>query len=132
MTVEPTHRRWTNRTVTREVDHHRARWLWGLLLGFVLASAPSAAYLLQQNECLRMSYEVNRLRTEQERLIELQRRLGMRRDMLESLESIEAWAVRRHGLAHPVPGQVIVVRETTPQRSDLVAAIEETERDPTR
>lgn len=132
MPQQPPHRRWTNRTVTREVDHHRARWLWGLLLGMVLASAPSAVYLLQQNECLRMSYEVNRLRTEQERLEELERRLRMRRDVLESLESIETWALKRHGLTWPAPGQVVVVREAVAERSDLVAAIEETERDPTR
>ena len=34
------HRRWSNRVVTREYDHSGRRWLWGMVLGVVVASTP--------------------------------------------------------------------------------------------
>lgn len=110
-------RRWTNRAVAREVDRERARWLWGLLLAGLLAAAPFAAYMLEQNECVRLSYEASSLRIEHDRLLEEQRRLRVRRASLESLESIEAWALRRHGMTRPVADQVVVVRPAGAQRT---------------
>ena len=102
-------RRWSNQTVAQEVDRDRTRWLWGLLAALFLASAPFAAYILEQNECLRLSYEASALRQHRELLVEQERRLRMQRAALQSLDEIEAWAVRRHGLVHPSPEQVIVV-----------------------
>ncbi len=116
--VVPTHRRWVNRAIAREVDSERARWLWGLFFAMVLAAAPFAAYLLEQNECLRLSYETSALRAEHDRLLEEQRRLRMRRAELESLEAIEAWALDQQGLTRPSPGQVVVIPRATPTRGD--------------
>ena len=110
--VAPSHRRWTNRSVAREVDRERARRLWSLILSLLLAAAPIAAYLLEQNECLRLSYETSALRAEQEQLVETERRLRMRRASLESLETIEAWAMTEGRLTHPDPRQVIVIRRS--------------------
>jgi len=107
-------RRWSNQTVAREVDRDRTRWMWGLFAALLLASAPFAAYMLEQNECLRLSYQASALRQHRELLIEQERRLRMQRAARESLEEIEAWAVRRHGLVHPSPEQVIVVHRSPP------------------
>jgi len=103
------HRRWVNRAVTREVDHDRARWLWGVFVAMLLAAAPFAAYLLEQNECLRLSYQASAARERREELLEQERRLRMERASRESLEKIEAWALQRRGLVHPSPSQVKVV-----------------------
>jgi hypothetical protein len=105
----PGHRRWSNRAVAREVDHDRARWLWGVCAALLLAAAPFAAYLLEQNESVKLSYEASALRQRLEQLLEQERRLRMQRAALESLERIETWALRRRGLVHPSLEQVIVV-----------------------
>ena len=105
-----THRRWSNRDVAREVDHGGRRWLWGMVLGVVVASTPLAMWQLQQNECLRLSYEAAELRAEQERLGEEERRLRARREKLRSLDSIEKWAAAS-GLVRPSPEQIVVVRD---------------------
>lgn len=112
--VASVHRRWVNRAVAREVDRDRARWLRGAFVAMLLAAAPFAAYLLEQNECLRLSYEASALRQEREQLLERERRLRMERAARESLEKIEAWALRRRGLVHPSPEQVVVVRRPVP------------------
>jgi cell division protein FtsL len=120
--VAPAHRRWVNRAIAREVDHDRARWLWGVFVAMLLAAAPFAAYLLEQNECLRLSYEVSALRQQHDELAEQDRRLRMQRARLESLEKIESWAVQRRGLVHPSPEQVIVVRRTSTTQEEVRAA----------
>lgn len=116
--VVPSQRRWVNRAIAREVDRDRARWLWGLFFAMMLAAAPFAAYMLEQNECLRLQYEASSLRAERDRLLEAQRRLRMRRAELQSLDAIEAWALDREGLTHPSPGQVIVIPQATTARED--------------
>ena len=108
--VAPSHRRWANRAVAQEVDRDRARWLWGVVVAMLLAAAPFAAYLLEQNECLRLSYKASALREQRDQLLEQERRLRMERAELESLERIEGWAARRQGLVRPAPQQVVVVR----------------------
>jgi hypothetical protein len=112
--VAPSHRRWANRAVAREVDRDRARWLWGVVVAMLLAAAPFAAYLLEQNECLRLSYKASALREQREQLVERERRLRMERAELESLERIEGWAARRKSLVRPAPQQVVVVRRQPP------------------
>jgi hypothetical protein len=109
-----------NRPPTRQMDRHRARWLWGLLGGMVLASGPSALYVLQQNECLRLSYEINALRERDEDLVEQMRRLVARRAALQSLDAIEEWAAGQ-GLVAPRDDQVIVLPQVVPPRPDLLA-----------
>ena len=106
------HRRWTNQTIAREVDRDRARWIWGLFVALLLAAAPFAAYMLEQNECLRLSYKASALKQRREELIEQERRLRMRRAARESLAGIESWAVEQQGLVHPSPEQVVVVHRS--------------------
>ena len=122
----PSHRRWLNGSVAQEVDRDRARWLWGLFVVVLLGVAPFAAYLLEKNECLRLSYEASDLRQYNEQLIEQERRLRMRRGNLESLSEIERWAIRDHGLIHPSPQQVVVVRRAEPEPEEVRALGSET------
>ena len=103
-------RHWVNGPVTREVDHDRARWLWGAFAALILAAAPFAAYLLEQNECLKLSYEASALKQHREELMERERRLRMRQAALESLAEIETWAMERRGMVRPTPEQIVVVR----------------------
>jgi hypothetical protein len=121
MTQIEGHRRWENRPIEREYDRGRARSLRGVVLGLVVAFAPVAAYLFQQNECLELNYAVDGLRREQDRLLELERRLSLRKADLESLEQIENWALRKHGLTRPAHDQVVVLHNTPTRPGHLVA-----------
>ena len=108
----PGYRRWANQTVAREVDRDRAQWIWGLFLALLLAAAPFAVYMLEQNECLRLSYKASALAQERERLIEIERRLRMEREAQQRLATIEAWALNRRGLVHPSSEQRVVVHRS--------------------
>lgn len=121
-TLEATERRWRNRPVLREIDDRRVRRLGRLVLVMAVATAPMAVYLLQQNESLKLVYELNAVRAEQDRLIEEERRLSLERARLESLERIERWAERKHGLTRPAPGGVVVVRAPEPAQEEPPAA----------
>jgi len=105
-------RRWRNQPLEREPDVRRTRALWRALLAIVLAALPAAVYLLEQNECLKLTYAVSELRAEQSRLAEEERRLTGRHAGLESLTKIERWA-ESNGLARPRPGSVVVLRDAT-------------------
>ncbi len=118
--ASPSHRRWTNRSVARELDHRGRRWLWSTVLGVVISSIPLAFWQLQQNECLRLTLEANELRAKQERLGEEARRLSARCEALQSLSSIEPWAARS-GLVHPSLEQIVVVSDTPPVRGEWLA-----------
>jgi cell division protein FtsL len=111
------------------VDRNRTLWLWGLLLGLVTAAAPAAVYLHHQNLCLKLSYENNALREERSELQEQHRRLSAERAALESPASIEEWGLGRRGMVHPLPEQLVVVRQAVPQRTDLLAREMRSDRD---
>ena len=59
-----TERRWSNRTVLREIDDRHVRRLGRVVLSIVVALAPTAVYLLQHNESVKIAYEVNDLRAD--------------------------------------------------------------------
>jgi hypothetical protein len=102
-------RRWRNQPLERERDVHRTRALWRTLLAIVIATAPAGAYLLQQNECLKLSYAISELRVEQRRLAEHERQVTARYAGLESLRTIETWA-SENGLERPQPDHVVVLQ----------------------
>jgi hypothetical protein len=108
-------RQWRNRPVLREIDSHRVRRLWRVALAIAMALTPWTVYLLQQNERLKIVYEVNALRSEMVRLQEEERRLNVERARLESLAPIERWAVRSHGLTRPGAELVFVAGDGEPE-----------------
>lgn len=114
-------RRWRNRSIVRERDEHHVRWLWGMLTGIVLALAPAGAYLLCQNDCLKVVYQVNRLVVEHEDLLEQARRLDAKRAELESPARIDAWARRDTGLVLPASEQVFIVQQDVDRSEGLMA-----------
>ena len=112
VTVDPAKDRgWRNRSLVREPDAQQKRSLWHVLLALIVALSPTTFYMVQQNECLKISYELEELRSERERLVREEQRLRIDRASLESLTSIEEWAVHHRGLRRPGSEQVIVVTE---------------------
>jgi len=123
--------RWQNVTPAPERDDRRVRWLWRMVIGLVLAFAPGAAYLLQQNECLKLSYSVEGLWIERDGLLEEERRLRVKRSGLESLAEIRSWAIR-DGLVAPAEDRVVVVGQPPVTAPDQLVARTPTDSPPVR
>lgn len=113
--------RWRNRAVIRERDDRKARWMWLAVIGMFLATAPIGICTWQQNECLKLSYAVEALRAEHDRLLETERQLKIDRAAGESFSDIESWATRRHGLARPTSEEVMVLRHQLPAQDVIIA-----------
>lgn len=126
------HRRWSNRPLVRERDERRVQLLWRSLLVIMVAFAPAAAYLLEQNECLQLTYAISAHRAQQEELIELERKLKLERARLESLASIERWAVRERKMVRPDAEHLIVIGRGHPDTNELVAQKLQSEQPPVR
>lgn len=106
-------RRWRNQSVVRELDRTRTRWIWTVLLGVALASAPLVVYLVQMMRYVETRYAIEDLRSRQERLLDQERRLTIERAELESLPEVERKAVRDLGLVRPGPGNAVVARQAS-------------------
>jgi hypothetical protein len=115
-------RGWSNRFLVRETDSRHIRSLWRTLLAVVIALAPTAVYLVEQNECMKISYEVNDLAVAHETLVKEEQELKVSKTQLESLADIEHWALRERGLLQPEPEDVIVVRSGYREPMELVAS----------
>jgi cell division protein FtsL len=131
-THELADRHWQNRAVMREIDERRVRRLARVVLCIVVAAAPTAVYLLQHNESVKIAYEVNGLRAERELLLKEERRLSLEKARLESLASVEKWAKRENRMIQPGEGTVVVVAAPDPDAGVLLAsgAEEETPKQP--
>ena len=92
-----------------------------MLLGLALAFTPIAIYLVQQNECLSVKLDLDRVHAEREQLVKEEHRLRIERARLDSLLEIERWAEERAGLVRPAAEHVVVVRKLEPGRGDLLA-----------
>ena len=106
----PPYRRWANRAIPHQVDRERARSWWRVVLALVLAATPFAVYVVEKNECVRLSYAASALRQRRDELGERERRLRMERATLQSLDKIETWALTEQGLARPPAEQILVAR----------------------
>ncbi len=98
-----------NEQLVREVDRKRHR---GLLMGIVTALALALAvlaYAWQHFEMIRIGYQVEELRMDQERLLKIHRQLGLEKAALTSPDRIEALATGRLGMAYPSASQVVVI-----------------------
>ncbi len=102
---------WRNRPLVRETDGHRVRSLWRTLLAVVVATAPTAVYLVEQNECIKTAYHVAELQDERDRLETELQQLEAEQAELESLAVIERWALRERGMRQPASEEVVVVRD---------------------
>ena len=116
-----TQRRWRNQPVHRVPDSQGARSLWRFVFALVVACAPTGVYLVQQNECVQLNYELDALRAGRAQLAKDERRLRIDRARLESLSDIENWAIGQRGLRRPAPDRVVVVREASSEPVELMA-----------
>jgi hypothetical protein len=114
-------RGWCNRPLVRETDGRRVRSLWKALLAVVVAIAPTAAYLVQQNQCVKLSYQVADLEVAHEQLVKQELELRAERARLEVLQDIERWALTQRGLNQPASGDVVIVRIDRSRSSALLA-----------
>ena len=92
-----------------------------VVVAILLTAAPFGVWLLGQIEYMELSYTSEDLRRTHERLIEDHRRLERERAALESLESIEDWALGQRGLVAPDAGQIVVVRPASEPPADWMA-----------
>lgn len=116
---------WSNRPLVRERDKGRVRRLWKLALGMVIAFGPVATFLVNQNECLQIRYQVGRLESQRDRLEEQERLLRLDAARLEALERIERWAAKRRDLVKPGADGTVVVELAPAAPTDLVAGSDE-------
>ncbi len=105
---------WRNIAVLREHDHRGTRWLFGMVAGIVVALSPFVFYLLRQIDYVQVKYQIEELRTQNDRLVDTERRLRMEQATLESLPRVEERAVRDLGLVRPSPERVVVIRSVPP------------------
>ena len=112
---------WTNRAPVRERCPERTRSLWGALAGLVIAALPWGVWLAQHNECLSLIYDVDALRSQQEELKEIERRVRVELAGGQRLGDIESWAELEHGLIRPEPARVVILPTLVEQAADLVA-----------
>jgi cell division protein FtsL len=85
------------------------------------AVAPFTIYLLQQMDYVRVRYKIEELRSQHERLVEMEQRLRIERASLETPTRVEVRAVRNLGLVRPSPHHVVVIRRNTPGHGSLMA-----------
>ena len=105
---------WRNIAVLREHDHRGTRWLFAVVAGIVVALSPFVFYLLRQIDYVHVRYQIEELRTQNDHLIEAERRLRMEQATLESLPRVEERAVSELGLVRPSPERVVVIRSIQP------------------
>jgi cell division protein FtsL len=103
--------RWRNRPLVLETDRHGYRRLLRILLVVALLVTPYAVYVMEQGACLELAYELSALREESQRLEERERRLRVERAALQTLGTVEPWAVNERGLRPPLPEQVVVLQQ---------------------
>ena len=119
-------RGWTNRAPVRERCPRRTRSLWKVLALIAVAALPWGIWLAQHNECLSLVYSVDALRSQQEALDEVERRVRVELAGEQSLGDIENWAERKQGLVRPEPARVVIVPRANEQATDLVARTSKT------
>ena len=95
-----------NARLVREKDRARARELRWLLLGCTAIALTLLVYVWQRVDFIRMSYEVEGLKTEVQEQRELNEALRVERSLQRAPDRIEKLARRRLGLTDPPPQDV--------------------------
>jgi len=124
-------RRWKNRALVRELDALRAKRLWITLALVAVALAPAGFYLFEQNSCLQLSYEIESVESQRERLEEAERRLEVRLAGVASMQSIEHWAALQR-LTRPSAEEVVVVPYETRDDDTMMARVPDGDVAPSR
>ena len=101
-----TNRLQLNARLVREKDRARARELRWLLLGCAAIAATLLIYVWQRVDFIRLSYEVEDLKTEVQEQRELNEALRVERSLQSAPARVENLARRRLGLTDPAPQDV--------------------------
>lgn len=95
-----------NARLVREKDRARARELRWLLLGCAAVAMTLLIYVWQRVDFIRLSYDVEKLKTEVQEQRELNEALRVERSLQSAPARIENLARRRLGLTDPAPQDV--------------------------
>jgi cell division protein FtsL len=95
-----------NARLVKEKDRARARELRRLLLCGAAIVVPLLVYVWQRVDFLRVSYEVEAVKNEREKLQEQNKQLTVERSFLLSPDRIEHLARREIGLVDPAPSDL--------------------------
>ena len=98
--------------------------MWATLALLIAAAAPTGLYLHEQNSCLQLSYEIEEVKKQREKLTEGQRRLEVERASVASMTRIERWATQQR-LARPESEQIVVVPHDVAISEPMMAQIPE-------
>ena len=101
-----TNRLHLNARLVREKDRVRARELRWLLLGCAAIALTLLSYVWQRVDFIRLSYEVEELKTEVQEQRELNEALRVERSLQAAPARVENLARRRLGLIDPAPQDV--------------------------
>lgn len=100
---------WLNRRLVLEPDRGRTReLLLAVSLSFVML-VPLLMYVRQSSDWLRNGYRIEKLKSQHERLREINRQLRLEKASLEGLARVERVASEQLGLAQPPAGTVVLV-----------------------
>ena len=95
-----------NARLILERDRARSRELRWLLLCAAALAAPLLGYVWQRVGFLRVSYRLERMQTERQQLLDLNKQMTIERALLMAPERIERLARTRLGLEEPHPENV--------------------------
>lgn len=98
-----------NEQLVREVDRKRHRELLMVILTALALALAVLAYAWQHFEMIRIGYQMEELRIDQERLLKVRRQLALEKAALTSPDRVEALATGRLGMAYPSASQVVVI-----------------------
>jgi len=106
----------------RERDRRRLRAMASGLLSSALLVALVVGVVELRVQQTRLSYHLDRLRTESTRLEEVRGQLRIELDSLRSLARIEGMARTELGMAPPTRDQILLAREFVPGRGGMTTA----------
>ncbi len=119
-----TNRLHLNARLVREKDRARARELRWLLLGCAAVAMTLLIYVWQRVDFIRLSYDVEKLKTEVHEQRELNEALRVERSLQRDPARVENLARRRLGLIDPAPQdvrRVVVIDGTIDELGRTVA-----------
>jgi len=112
-----------NRRLVREAERIRARDLMLVVLLSTVTLLPVLAHVWQNVEWIQVGYRIEKLKSQRDRLVEMQQRLRLEKASLESLARVERVSLGQLGLSQPPDAMVVLIdRERFESVSDGDAA----------
>jgi len=98
-----------NRRLALELDRGRVREMLLAVLLSGLMLLPLLLYVWQSSEWIRSGYQIERLKSQRDHLVEVNQQLRLEKASLENLVRIEQVATDQLGLSEPPNGTVVLV-----------------------